>query len=230
VIDRIGAAVAAALFLVLMSGCTDGIPAQTEVPATTEPIDLASLKGKIIRVNTFTDNSPQLKDDIHLIGTTIVWNGPWYETRCVLNGLPARGAFGDRMAILFTPGQPKSDVKIPCEGTKDHSGSYWTETDPAVVVYSSTMTLQGNVLELTGELGEQNRTVFGGGPLDGTPFNVTMDIREHLHARFRLSADKCQILDFSRSREIVEIHSEVGRSMGKWSERGIGCSIVAAPS
>lgn len=229
-IDRIRNPATAALLLVLTSGCTDGLSSQVEVPATAEPFDLRSLNGKIIQVEGLMSDSHKIRDQIHFVGTTIVWNGPWYESRCYLNGRPESGPFGDLMAIVFTPGQPRSNVKIACEGSKDLSGGSSIEIDPAVVAYSSTMALQGNVLELSGELREQNMTRSGAGHgLDA--YTVAMDIREHLHAKFRLSADKCQVLEFSRSQEVVETSSihDNRPSTSTWGERATGCSIVAAP-
>lgn len=201
VINRISACTAAAVLLLLaLAACTSDFgSAQTIVPASAEPFDLASLNGKVIRVDTLSSGDfwinetpmPGVYEEFRVVGKTIIWNGPWYQSECVLNGTSG----GERLAVLFTPDQPRSDVKVPCEGERRFFEGSYIGNEPADVRYSSTLRVEGNTLELTGGLHERNATTFENS-------HFTADITQQLHATLRLSADKCQVLDYSWTTEV----------------------------
>lgn len=221
---------AAALLVLTTVGCADELSTQTVVPASAEPFDLASLNGKAIEIQTmasgnFAVDPPGGKDHFRIVGKTIVWGGEWQASRCVLNGIP----FGNRMAILFSPDQPRANVKVPCEGDR-HPGFRGDVTlAPGDVTYSSTAVIQGNTVELSGDLHEHEVEVSEERPpLNGT---TTWDTTEHLHAKVRLAGDQCQVLDFSWTTNMNwVVDADPRPRLDHRQERAIGCSIVAAPS
>ncbi|MBN9086778.1 MAG: hypothetical protein J0J01_07715 [Reyranella sp.] len=219
-------AACALLLLGIAVGCTpDGQSVSTSVPASVEPLDFAALNGKTIRIEgmasgDFSVIPPETKIPLRVIGKTIVWGD--LEGRCILKGT----AYGSSMGILYTLDQPRTGVKVPCEGQRRFVINSWTVTAPADVSYSSSMGLQGNVLELSGELTEHN-TISD----ERLHFTATEDIKHQQHVKVRVSGDKCQVLEFAWTTDKRELHSSVGRpTSAKRSVRATGCSIVAQPS
>lgn len=227
-IDHVFTRLASAFLILMTVGCsTESIPVQPEIPGSTEPIDIASLNGKEIDVQTiisgdFSTNPPRGTDRFRVVGKTIIFGGQWQASRCLINGQD----WGWGMAILFTLDQPRSNVEVPCEGQRVFDSGGYITNSPADVVYTSNVAVHGNTLELSGELREHNSQKYEG----SLNFTVTADVTERLHARFRLSADKCQVLDFGWMTDLQELHSRDARpTPEKRSERATGCSIVTPP-
>ncbi|MBN9086779.1 MAG: hypothetical protein J0J01_07720 [Reyranella sp.] len=223
-IDRSATSIVCALFLLAIAvGCTpDGQSVATSVSASAEPLDPAALNGKTIRFEVKESDSfiPKTEIRLSVIGKTIIWPR-LAKSRCIL-----KGNSGYDAAILYTLDQPRTGVKIPCEGERRFAFNTWAVTAPAEVSYSSTMSLQGNVLELSGELTEHNFVTDEGNA--GTPgFTVTEDVKQQQHVKIRISGDKCQILDFTWTTEVRQLHSSLGQpTFSKRSAQAMGCSII----
>ena len=221
-----------ALLLTLATACTpDGQPPSTAVAATAEPFDLSVLNGKVIRIEglssgDFSVDPPQERIDLRVVGKTIIW-GRLVKSQCVLGGEP----YGERLAVLYTPGQPRSGTRVPCEAQRRMVLSSFTATAPADVQYSSTADLQGNVLDLSGELTEHNSRVVERGPGDSGGYTLTEDIAQHQLLKVRISADKCQVLDFTWTIDVRTVRSfNPAPTQDNRRVRATGCSIVAAGS
>ena len=120
-------------------------------------------------------------------------------------------------------------MKVPSEALRSYSSTGDVQTEPSVVLYSSTVTLQGNVLELSGELREHSSALFH----TTSPFTVMNNITQRIHAKIRLSEDKCEILDFAWTTDMREQYSALppgNVAPSHSSVRTKGCSIVASTS
>lgn len=234
VIDRFIAPAAALALLTLAAGCTlDDQSVATSMsipkPASAESADFSALSGKIIRIEGKIPGAepPETKILLHVIGKTIVWEDRIGPSLCILHGK----INGKSLAVLYTLNQPRTGVKVPCEGARSFEmNSYWV-TAPADVRYSSTMSLRGNVLELSGELAEHNSLTEEKGLIGGRDYTVTEDSKQQQHAKIRISGDTCQVLEFAWTLETREVSND-GRTPGlhRWSVRATGCSIVTQPS
>ncbi|MBN9087893.1 MAG: hypothetical protein J0J01_13360 [Reyranella sp.] len=217
----------AALFLLLMAvACTpDGQPVATTAPsAPSEPFDLSSLNGKAIKIDGTAENSYPGSSDkgstyaaseyLVVIGNTVI-SPSLRGNGCVTKQGPSK------WSILFVPNRPQSSARIPCTGSRRvFDDGRVVESAPGDVVYSSSMSVQGNVLEMSGEL---EAHISLSDSLTG-PRRVDTTYRKRL--KIRIAGDKCQVLDFAETTDIRNNDRYALHPSERLSLRATGCAIV----
>lgn len=215
---------AALLLVLLTAACTpDGQPVATATSAA-EPFDLSQLNGRAIRikmrdaVDSDNENTAVLK----VVGKTIVWGNLEFSA-CAFNGVGQ----GSRLAFLYVLDQPKTGTKVPCEAEHHYFSGGMDAASPSDVQYSSSMSLQGNLLELSGQMTEHAVRTYGRTPVH-EEFTASSDITNDQHVKVRLSANKCDVIDFSWTLDVRNRQSNamtMDRIVRRW--RATGCSIGA---
>jgi hypothetical protein len=223
----------ALLALPLLACTPDGQPATSAAampPASNEPLDFASLAGKSIFVTArsrATDGDVQADGALMaFVSNTVVWYVQDASADCIVKGQESPFAVG----VLYTPDRPRTDVRIPCEGRRstDSFGGA-KEQSPADAIYSSRMTVTGDVITLDGTVRIHADEVTHGGLADNSRVTRDKDYQQHL--KVRISGGRCQVLEFSdtkteRNRQTGAGGRAEGGSDLKWTTLpGATCTI-----
>ena len=212
----------AVLLILLEAACTpDGQQVATSTPAA-EAFDLSQLNGKAIRIEIrdTLDSDNETTAILKVVGKTIVWGDLQFST-CAFNGV----GLGSRLAFIYVLDQPRTGTKVPCEAESHYFMGGMHATSPSDVQYSSSMSLHGNMLELSGQMTEHAVGTHGRTAIHDE-FTSSSDITNDQHVKVRLSANKCEVVDFSWMLDVRNRQSNaVGMDRTVRRYRATGCSI-----